>query len=471
MHALAPWRLRPGSVSKNLMSTPNARPQPTKMQSFLQTFMIFITLFLAFNIYTQSQKARPADGLTRSDLATKLLADNAAVRDQTILRDTKPAYDSKIDADLKSGAIDANKATELKFQGDVVVADTELKGGIVAKDYGRLTAAFQSIDSLRKKYEKTELWNKPVTVTDVSRDPRFGWSSQSPNELWKKSMETLRDTNHKDAIWGFFPGYQFIDFLVGLTGRNPAFSYALAAIMLGLVVRLIIWPLSQKQLMFGRQMSQLTPLLKEIKEKHKETTVQQQKTMELYKEYGINPMAGCFPALIQMPLFLIVYQAMLRYRFEFQNGTFLWMNPHTSAASHGLTAPNLGQTDYPLIILYGITMMSSTLLTPVSDPTQKTQQRLMGIGITVLFTGSMLFGLYPVPAAFVLYWTCTNILASAQSIRAYRMPKPPLVKVNAKGGGIYPSAAVNGKALNGAVTILEETKTGAPAKHKPKKRK
>ena len=57
----------------------------------------------------------------------------------------------------------------------------------------------------------------------------------------------------------------------------------------------------------------------------------QAKTMELYKEYGINPFAGCLPALIQIPLFITVYQFMLHYQFEFQKGYFLWINPSTSA--------------------------------------------------------------------------------------------------------------------------------------------
>ncbi|HEY0868110.1 MAG TPA: YidC/Oxa1 family membrane protein insertase, partial [Fimbriimonas sp.] len=253
-----------------------------------------------------------------------------------------------------------------------------------------------------------------------------------------------------------------------------------------------------------RQMSQLAPLTNEIKDKFKDNPQEQQaRIMGLYKEYGINPMAGCGPMLLQMPLFFTIYQCMLLYQFEFQKGTFLWLNRSMSEQTNGFIAPNLGQVDYILIVLYGISMVISTLLTPVSDPTQIKQQRLIGVGMSVFFTILMFTGSFPVPAAFVLYWTFTNILATAQALRTYRLPAPPLVKVNAPGGGVYPTAGTSkwmqkleelqrqAEAQNSARqggsggsstraktngplsgTIIEtHTKTGTPAKHKPKKRK
>jgi len=151
-------------------------------------------------------------------------------------------------------------------------------------------------------------------------------------------------------------------------------------------------------------------------------------------------------------------------------------------------------------------MVTATLLTPVSDPSQAKQQRWMGAGISIIFTFFMFTGAFPVVSGFVLYWTFTNILATAQSLRAYRMPLPPLLKLNAQGGGVLPrpttkwqqmmdkmmeeqkkNAERNGKQddsekpddktnRNGSAKPLtlgsqEPTKTGTPAKHKPKKRK
>jgi YidC/Oxa1 family membrane protein insertase len=173
---------------------------------------------------------------------------------------------------------------------------------------------------------------------------------------------------------------------------------------------------------------------------------------------------------------------MLNYQFSFERGTFLWVNPGTSAASHGFFAANLGQRDVVMIVLYGITMIASTLLMPASDPTQAKQQKLMGVGMGLLFTVFMFTGAFPAPAAFVLYWVFTNLLATSQSLWVYRMPMPPLQKVNTKTGGVFPMMPFspkmdpqpksNGKSNGTNGTISNGTSsTGTPAKHKPKKRK
>ena len=91
----------------------------------------------------------------------------------------------------------------------------------------------------------------------------------------------------------------------------------------------------------------------------------------------------------------------------------------------------------------------------------------------LLFTFFMFTGAFPTPAAFVLYWVFTNLLATAQSLRAYRMPMPPLEKVNTKAGGVFPMPPFSDPKPNGKAngTYKAPTATGTPAKHKPKKRK
>lgn len=303
--------------------------------------------------------------------------------------------------------------------------------------------------------------------------------------VYDRLVADISSRNQRETVYGFIPGYKLIDFLVNATGANPAFSYAFAALLLALIVRAAIFPVAQKQLIWSRKMQQLAPLVKELREQYTDKKTKQvtnplelnQKTMALYAEYGMNPYSGCLPAVIQFPLFITVYQCMLQYQFAFHRGTFLWVNPATSAATHGWFAPDLGARDYTLIILYGITMVFSTLLMPVSDPSQIKQQRLMGIGMGLLFTFMMFTGTFPTPAAFVLYWVFTNLLATGQSLRAYKMPLPPLEKVNTKTGGVFPmppfpDPKANGKAngsSNGTISLPKST--GTPAKHKPKKRK
>jgi YidC/Oxa1 family membrane protein insertase len=196
--------------------------------------------------------------------------------------------------------------------------------------------------------------------------------------------------------------------------------------------------------MWGRQMARLGPYIKEIKErftdkKSSQITDQQgytAETMKLYKEYGMNPFSGCGPAIIQIPLFLTVYQCMQHYRFEFTKGFFLWMNPGAGSFLGIPLAPNLGERDYIMVFLYGISMVVSTLLQPVSDPSNARQGRLMGLGIALLFSVMMFF--WPLPSAFVVYWTFTNILSTTQALIAYRLPLPPLEKKQSVKGGALP---------------------------------
>lgn len=302
--------------------------------------------------------------------------------------------------------------------------------------YDKYQQAYQLLDTYEKKFGESPLWQTKYSVVN------FGGAkvSTSGAELHLVARDKLSALSEHQPVAGFIPGYQLVDALVKMTGKSQGLSYWLAALLLAIVVRGLIWPLSQRQLMWGRQMSQLAPLLKDIKDKHKDQAIQQKMTMELYREYGLNPFAGCWPALIQLPLFLGVYQCMLHYRFEFQKGTFLWINEAVSKSTHGFTAANLGQKDTVLIIIYAITLLISTLLTPVNDPTQVRQQRTIGIGVALMFPVLMITGTYPVPSAFVLYWTFTNVLATIQSLRAYYLlPAPPLVKVNTAAGGVFPT--------------------------------
>ncbi len=442
----------------------------------------------------------PAGQIVDPNLGTMAWAD-AELRVQTIAT-LNTQYQNQIDEDEKQKKITPEEAKIKRMQGVILVADTQYKKGRDVNDTNLIRTAFLTLSGWQRKHQSEAFWNsQSYEVPHTLLNPgRFPYTSLNPDKFYHQMREELSARNKVELVYGIFPGYDIIDGLVALTGRIPGFSYAFAAFLLAFIVRLIIYPVAQRQLMWGRKMQQLSPLLKEIKlqytdkndPKKVDQAAFQAKTMELYREYGINPAAGCLPAFIQFPLFITVYQFMLHYQFEFQKGYFLWINPASSKASNSFFAPNLGSIDYTLLIIYGVSMLSSTLLMPVSDPTQIKQQKIMGVGMSLMVTAFMfgggIAGSVPVPAAFVLYWTFTNILATIQSLRAYRLPAPPLEKVNTSAGGVYPKgpfgAAMkqmtekgkrdgsNGKSngsANGTFTMPKST--GTPAKHKPKKRK
>ncbi len=424
--------------------------------------------------------------MTKGDMAWA----NATLNWYT-LSQIKNIYEKKVDEETATkekglkdkGAIKQieDSAKGAKLQGDILLSDAQYKYALAHNDTAAMRNAYNSLAGDVRSYQSSPLAAQPFPIPAAALQPeRFPWRQWSLTELNDKIVGDLSARNKVDLVYGVFPGYQIIDALVNLTGRVPGFSYAFAAFLLALCVRIIVAPLVQKQLMWGRKMQQLAPLVNEIKNEFKDkngkvanSPEMQQRTMALYQEYGINPLAGCLPAAIQFPLFITVYQFMLHYQFAFRAGTFLWVNPSTSAATHGFFAPTLGDRDYLLIILYGISMIFSTLLMPVSDPTQVKQQKMMGIGMGLLFTVFMFTGAFPTPAAFVLYWVFTNLLATAQSLRAYRLPIPPLEKVNTKSGGVFPMPPFSGPTTNGKSngTIQMPKSTGTPAKHRPKKRK
>ncbi len=442
---------------------------PPGKPNFLSTIMFAVAAFLLFNMWMNPQKGKytlhgTTHEVTSADEALRLLrvidgSEPKSVRDANAnLADANdvllPAYSHFISEEVEQKKRTKKEAEDLALKATILTGHIQLKNGVAANDTNRIRFAYNSLEKYERRQSTDPVWStEPIQVLEKGQTVDV-----TGHALFENLTDTLSARNKTDYIWGFIPGgYQFIDALVSLTGKNPAFSYAFATLLLAFLVRAVVFPLSQKQLMTSRQMSQLMPRLKEIKENFKDDpTEMNRRSMELYARYGINPFSGCLPAVVQMPLFLTVYQCMVHYQFEFTKGTFLWINPKTSEATHGLLARNLGQLDYPLIAIYSVTMVISTLLTPVTDPTQAKQQRMIGLVAAVAFPIMMCFGFFPVVSGFVLYWTFTNLFSMAQSLRAYRMPMPELVEVNAPGGGVFP-----GKPKGKWAQIMEDMQKAA----------
>lgn len=504
-----------------------SKPAPSSpgKPNFLTTGLLAVAVYLLVSMWFNPQRNQPTEGekalstapavmakmkaydaeVQKLDPAKKADRERAQHLNDEVARQYLSSYGRFLDEDVKAGKLKQGEAEDLKVQAALLAAHIQERSGVVTDDTNKLRMAYNELERFERTRSTDPIWTQtPVEVNEGGQT-----ASITGKAYFTQLIDNISKRNKTELIWGAIPGgYQFIDFLVRMTGRNPDFSYAFATFLLALVVRAVVFPLSQKQLMMSRQMSQLTPRLLEIKEKFKdEPTEMNRRSMELYSRYGINPFAGCLPALVQMPLFLTVYQCILHYQFEFSKGYFLWIAPGPSRWSNGFFAPNLGQQDYVLIVIYSITMVISTLLTPVNDPTQAKQQRMIGIGAAVIFPVMMLLRLFPVVSGFVLYWTFTNLFSMAQSIRAYRMPMPPLVEVNAPGGGVFPgkpkgkwaqmmadmqkmaeeqqraqkesaNGSSNGHKGHGKVSPArpvgedrDDGGTGTPAKHKPKKRK
>lgn len=445
-----------------------------------------MVIFLGIQLIQAPQRANQ-DTRKADEIWAKMVEQNRELKDVSIQQELVK-YQSRYIEEAKSKGVKQSDQDAQILRANMLVADTMHKSGLyrgelfksgIAKSdwaYRKLDKAHTFIKPKYETFYHTPLWES--TRVAVAPSTGLPQTEVSAKELYDTLVKDLSPLAKNEPVFGFIPGYQLIDALVQVTGAKPGFSYWFAGLLLAMVVRAIVWPLAQKQIMHGRQMMQLQPRIKEIQEKYKDKKTGQVKdpaafqaeTMGIYKEYGINPVAGCLPAFIQMPLFLAVYQSMHHYKFEFTKGTFLWVNELSGKFIGIPLGANLGERDYILVFIYMLSMISTTLLMPVSDPSNAKQQRIMGVGIAVVFSIFMFF--YTLPSAFVLYWIFTNILSTAQSLLSYRLPVPELKKKQTVAGGkvIDTSASSNGHAI-GEISPDFFGKKGTPKANKQRKRK
>ena len=224
-------------------------------------------------------------------------------------------------------------------------------------------------------------------------------------------------------------------------------SYGLDMILIALVVRLALWPLAQQQFKSMAEMQKLQPLLKELQAKHKGDPQQTQSaTMALYKEHGVNPLAGCFPMVIQLPVLFGLYWAINSQIEHFKTQHFLWIGSALSLHYPQVFATSLAVLDMPLFIVYIASMYISVRYgsPPSSDPQQAQTQKIMAFVSPAMIA---FFGWkYHFASALLLYWLSLNVFTMAQQFFMYRKfgliggPKPALATAAA-----VPALAANGK--------------------------
>lgn len=181
-------------------------------------------------------------------------------------------------------------------------------------------------------------------------------------------------------------------------------SYALAIILLTIIVKSILWPLQSKANKNMKKMADLNPEIKRIQEKYKEDPVKFQQEMgKVWKKAGVNPLSGCWPIFIQIPIFIGFYN-MLGKAVELRHHGFLWVN---DLSAPDTVAHLLGLPINPLPLLMAATMFISMQLTPSSgDPMQRRMFMLMPL--------MFIFMCYNFASALALYWTVQNLISIVQ---------------------------------------------------------
>lgn len=258
---------------------------------------------------------------------------------------------------------------------------------------------------------------------------------------------------------------------IDLVVHNRGWSLVIFA--LGL--KLLFWPLNVKQFTAMIKMQQLAPQLKKLQAKYSKSDPQrlQQETMELYKKNGANPLAGCWPMLVQYPFIISVYWAVLKQKSLYSNQHWLWIGapftqhlPVLPVWKAPLLASSLAVPDLALLVVYMVSMylIARYGSMPSTDPQQAQTQKLMAWFSPVML-GYLGFQ-YKWPSAMVLYWFSYNILTMGQQFYLLKKYHQPLsVLDNEHAITDIPEDAQPQKAIasNGAAKQLGSTK---PAKKK-----
>ena len=198
-------------------------------------------------------------------------------------------------------------------------------------------------------------------------------------------------------------------------------DYGLAILALTTIIKLTLWPIQNKANRSMRQMAALSPKIQELRDKYKDDpTRMNQEVMKLYKQYGINPVGGCLPMMIQIPIFFGLFK-MLGQAVELRNAKFLWVKD----LSQPDTVAHLPLLGWPINIIplcMAATQIWLMAMTPkTGDPTQ----RRIAMFMPLIF----LFICYNFAAALALYYTAQNLFSILQFYQNRRQPMPTLEKV------------------------------------------
>lgn len=196
-------------------------------------------------------------------------------------------------------------------------------------------------------------------------------------------------------------------------------NYGVAIIMVTVILKAVFWPITQKGLKSMKNMQKLQPKVVKLKEKYKsDPTRMNQEMMSLYKTYKVNPLGGCLPMVLQIPVFFSLYKVLLQ-SIELRHAPFmLWIND-LSAPDRlylGFDLPYLGGLPV-LTLLMGASMFLQQKMTPTTaDPTQARIMMFLPLIFTVMFVNFA--------SGLVLYWFVNNLLSILQQYLINRQNKP-----------------------------------------------
>lgn len=317
----------------------------------------------------------------------------------------------------------------VKGPDDVIltVEDKKAEGNEIVKNAKIASAFDRYVTSMFYNFDKgmnvsilKQAEDNPLIFVEGKQNLHLG------GYIGPKEYHTLKAINPEltDAIeFGFFtflskPFFKVLLWIHGLIG-----NWGWAIILFTLLVKLILFPLSYKGMMSMQKLKDLAPKIKEMKEKHKgDPAKMNAQMMEMYKKNGANPMGGCLPMILQIPVFFALYRVLLNAD-ELQGAVWI----------HGWIE-NLAIADpyYILPVLMGASMWFQQKITP-NNFTDPLQEKIFQ-WFPVIMAG--MFIIMPFPSGLVLYWVVNNLFTIGQQFvinNAYQKHKAAAVAAHHKG--------------------------------------
>jgi YidC/Oxa1 family membrane protein insertase len=327
------------------------------------------------------------------------MASQALTSDEDRYNKTSVAY-------LGAGGVD--KEDDIDDLEEGVIDSSGIQWGAIQSNYFMLALAPSLEGTTFKARYDGGIYRMAVEAAGLLVDPGRETSVVNTYFLGPKKEKRLEEApnNLDEAIsYGFFdiiakPLMQMLKWFHGLVG-----NWGVAIILLTIVIKIIFWPLSHKSYKSMNKMKKIQPMMAKIREKHKDDRQKMnQEMMQLYKTYKVNPAGGCLPMMVQIPVFIGLYQALLG-AIELRHAPFMAHVPFTDI----VWLADLSAKDpfYVTPLVMGASMFLQQKLTP--SPGDPTQAKIM-LFMPVIFT----FIFLQFPSGLVVYWLVNNVLSIAQ---------------------------------------------------------
>ncbi|MEK7151610.1 MAG: YidC/Oxa1 family membrane protein insertase [Patescibacteria group bacterium] len=218
--------------------------------------------------------------------------------------------------------------------------------------------------------------------------------------------------------------------LIFLYSNIPGADFGVAIIVLTLIVRIVFFPLSIKALVSQRELNKLQPKIKELQEKHKgDKQALGQATMQLYKEHKINPLSGCLPILIQLPVLIALYSALNSgLKLESLVGLYSFVDHPEKINQIALGFINLAEKSYLIAILAGVLQwfqMKLATLSQVSNLKNNTNSQMPDMSKQMLyfFPVMVIIIAWNLPTGLTLYWVAATVFSIFEQLYINRKYK------------------------------------------------